>query len=141
MPLRLNKIEFSEDQINEVCEQLIANAPHKVLCFYGTMGVGKTTIIKALVKQLGANGPASSPSFGIVNEYQDANGDLLGYHFDFYRLQDETEALDFGLEEYFEKDAWVFIEWPEKVTSFLPENRTDIYIEAKSESARKLKFN
>ncbi|MGB5205685.1 MAG: tRNA (adenosine(37)-N6)-threonylcarbamoyltransferase complex ATPase subunit type 1 TsaE, partial [Eudoraea sp.] len=72
---------------------------------------------------------ANSPTFGIVNEYQSRNGDLLGYHFDFYRLDSEEEVLDLGLEDYFSQDVWIFIEWPEKIGAQLPENCTRISLE------------
>uniref|UniRef100_UPI0035670484 tRNA (adenosine(37)-N6)-threonylcarbamoyltransferase complex ATPase subunit type 1 TsaE n=1 Tax=Zeaxanthinibacter enoshimensis TaxID=392009 RepID=UPI0035670484 len=100
-----------------------------VICFYGAMGAGKTTLIKELVKQLGGTEPGNSPTFGIVNEYYKADGSLLGYHFDFYRLNDEMEALDLGLEDYLSQDAWIFIEWPEKIASLLPRLRTEITLQ------------
>ncbi len=136
----MKELDFSIDQIQEVSEQILAHTPSKVLCFYGAMGAGKTTLIKALVQQLGASGEANSPTFGIVNEYHKKEGSLLGYHFDFYRLEDETEALDMGFEEYLNQDVWVFIEWPEKIASFLPEDRTDLYLEIKSDNIRVLKI-
>lgn len=92
------------------------------------MSAGKTTLIKSRLKELGAAHTGNSPTFGIVNEYHNQNGELLAYHFDFYRLNDETDALDLGLEDCLSQDFWIFIEWPEKIASFLPEDATDVYI-------------
>jgi len=83
-------------------------------------------------------GSTSSPTFGIVNEYQRINGELLGYHFDFYRLEDESEAWDLGIEDYLSTDTWIFMEWPEKIKGILPETRTEIKIEILDEKTRRL---
>ena len=85
------------------------------------MGAGKTTLIKALVKELGGTDTVSSPTSGLVNEYETKTGELLGYHFDFYRLNDETEAMDMGLEDYLNTSAWIFMEWPEKIPGWFPQ--------------------
>lgn len=131
-------ISYNISQISDVAQQLIAKISSKSLCFYGEMGAGKTTLIKALVKELGGRGTTSSPTFGIVNEYHKDNGELLGYHFDFYRLNDEYEALDLGLEDYLGRDTWIFMEWPEKIKGLLPPSRTDIKIEVLNEKTRQL---
>ena len=124
----MQKMIYTESQIQEVAQQLITRAASRILAFRAPMGAGKTTLIKAMLKELGAADPGSSPTFGIVNEYHDRNGKLLAYHFDFYRLNDETEALDLGFEDYLNQDVWMFIEWPEKIASFLPEDATHVYI-------------
>ncbi|MFH6603761.1 tRNA (adenosine(37)-N6)-threonylcarbamoyltransferase complex ATPase subunit type 1 TsaE [Maribacter algicola] len=129
---------YNIGQLKETAELILNAATSKTLCFYGTMGAGKTTLIKALVKQLEGHDTANSPTFGIVNEYHFQEGNLLGYHFDFYRLNDETEALDLGLEDYLAQDCWVFMEWPEKIPSFLPIERTEIQIEILDEVTREL---
>ncbi len=134
------KTEYTEDLIQEVAKQLLQKTKSKTLCFYGEMGSGKTTLIKALVKELGGADIANSPTFGIVNEYHYEQGGVLGYHFDFYRLNDESEALDLGLEEYLAQDVWVFIEWPEKIESFLPVGTTDIVIETIDPTTRNISF-
>ena len=92
-----------------------------VLAFYGEMGAGKTTFIKAVCVALGVKETISSPTFSIVNEYLSASGRKI-YHFDFYRIKDIDEAFDMGYEEYLYSDALCFIEWPEKIEAILPEN-------------------
>jgi tRNA threonylcarbamoyladenosine biosynthesis protein TsaE len=134
------QITYSESQINEVAHQLLQQVPSKALCFYGDMGAGKTTLIKALVKQLSGVGDANSPTFGIVNEYHKDNDELLAYHFDFYRLNNESEALDLGIEDYFNSDVWLFMEWPEKIASILPYDAIKITIEVVDSETRKLSF-
>ena len=89
------------------------------------MGVGKTTLIKALSLQLGVVDVVSSPTFSIVNEYHIDKG-LKIYHFDFYRIEDEDEAYDMGYEEYFFSEAYCFIEWPEKITNLIEEDIVEI---------------
>lgn len=90
----------------------------RIFLFYGDMGAGKTTFIKELCAQLGVQDVVSSPTFSIVNEY--TTGKLTLYHFDFYRLKQETEALDLGYEDYFYSGNYCFIEWPEKIPNLLP---------------------
>lgn len=136
----MQKIIYTIDQINVVSKRLVSISSSKTLCFYGEMGVGKTTLIKALVKELGGADTVSSPTFGIVNEYHDTNGSLLSFHFDFYRLNDENEALDLGFEDYLNQNVWVFIEWPEKIPSFLPDDAFNIHIEILNSSIRKISF-
>ncbi|PIF01250.1 MAG: tRNA (adenosine(37)-N6)-threonylcarbamoyltransferase complex ATPase subunit type 1 TsaE [Maribacter sp.] len=134
----MQKITYTENKINDVARQIIENAPHKLLCFHGQMGAGKTTLIRAIMKNLGVLGEANSPTFGIVNEYHDENGEPIAYHFDFYRLNDENEAFDLGIEDYLNSDIWVFMEWAEKVSSILPEDTVEITIEVVDKSTRTL---
>jgi len=131
---------YQENKIAEVASKIIEVAPSKTLCFYGPMGAGKTTLIKAIVAKLGGAGNVSSPTFGIVNEYHTTEGNTLGYHFDFYRLENETEVLDLGFEDYLNQDVWVFIEWPEKIKSFLPEDTFNLTIEIKDFETREISF-
>ncbi|WP_273566718.1 tRNA (adenosine(37)-N6)-threonylcarbamoyltransferase complex ATPase subunit type 1 TsaE [Maribacter halichondriae] len=134
-------IQYNQTEIAIAVKQLLEKSTTKILCFYGQMGAGKTTLIKTMVQELGGQGSANSPTFGIVNEYHFEDGSLLGYHFDFYRLNDETEALDFGLEDYLAQDCWIFMEWPEKIESFLPEKRTDIQIKILDPQTRQIELH
>ncbi len=99
----------------------------KVFAFYGEMGAGKTTFIKALCKQLGVADAAVSPTFALINEYQIEGGPKV-FHFDLYRIKDETEVFDFGYEEYFYSGNYCFIEWPEKVEKLLPPGSVKVKI-------------
>ena len=132
------KKEYQQKQLSEIAKELIAAVSSKKLCFHGEMGAGKTTLIKAIVKELGGDGDVSSPTFGIVNQYQKSNGALLGYHFDFYRLNNESEALDFGLEDYLYSKGWIFMEWPEKVASLLPDDVAHIYLQLVDATTRSI---
>ncbi|GLU44821.1 tRNA (adenosine(37)-N6)-threonylcarbamoyltransferase complex ATPase subunit type 1 TsaE [Allomuricauda sp. NBRC 101325] len=135
------KREFKLNEIDSVAQELIKNATDKVVCFYGDMGVGKTTLIKALVKEIGAVDTANSPTFGLVNEYSNDEDEPIAFHFDFYRLNDEMEALDMGFEDYLNSDAWLFIEWPEKINSLLPANYVGVFLQFIDESTRSIELN
>ena len=132
---------FTVDQLQEVARQVISESKSKFLCFYGGMGAGKTTLIKSIVKELGGVSNANSPTFGLVNEYFDEKNELLAFHFDFYRIEDEIEALDMGLEDYFNAEAWVFMEWPEKIASLIPEDAVTIHLQFIDENTRSIEFN
>ena len=93
----------------------------KVFAFFGPMGVGKTTFIKALCNELGVVEIVTSPTFALVNEYQTNQGDVI-YHFDFYRIEKIEEVYDFGYEDYFFSGNYCFIEWPDKIAEILPKN-------------------
>ncbi len=129
---------YKEEEIQQIAKEVVNSVTSKTLCFNGSMGAGKTTLIKALVEELGGENIANSPTFGIVNEYNSSEGSILGYHFDFYRLNNETEALDMGFEDYLYQDVWIFIEWPEKISSFIPEDSQNINIEVISPTERKI---
>lgn len=132
-------IVFSLDQIKEVAEQIIASNPKKIILFNGEMGVGKTTLIKQLCKTLGVEDATSSPTFSLVNEYQTANNQTV-YHFDFYRLNKETEALDMGVDDYLYSGNWCFIEWSEKIANLLPEEYSTINITLVEDGKRELEL-
>ncbi len=134
------EISYQEPQLQEIAQQVIQMATSKTFCFHAPMGAGKTTLIKAMLKELGAGDTGHSPTFGIVNEYHDQSGKLLAYHFDFYRLNGEMEALDLGLEDYLNQDVWIFMEWPDKIASLLPNDTTNIYIKVMDAETRKLQF-
>jgi len=93
----------------------------KVFAFFGPMGVGKTTFIKALCNELGVVEIVTSPTFALINEYQTGNGNII-YHFDFYRIEKIEEVFDFGYEDYFYSGNYCFIEWPDKIAEILPED-------------------
>jgi tRNA threonylcarbamoyladenosine biosynthesis protein TsaE len=131
------EISFSLEQINEVAQQILAQNPKNVILFDGEMGVGKTTLIKALAKALGVEGTTSSPTFSLVNEYQTASSKLL-YHFDVYRLKNENEAYDMGIEDYLYSGNWCFIEWAEKIPNLIPEEHSVIKIKLASDGKREL---
>ena len=117
----MSKTLFAEnlEQLNSFAKQILDyTSTHKKFAFYGEMGVGKTTLIKALSLQLGVSDIVSSPTFSIVNEYQ-ADENIQIYHFDFYRIKDEEEVFDIGYEEYFFSNAYCFIEWPEKIPNLI----------------------
>ncbi|MHA7831149.1 MAG: tRNA (adenosine(37)-N6)-threonylcarbamoyltransferase complex ATPase subunit type 1 TsaE [Flagellimonas sp.] len=135
------KRTFQLEEIQDVAKEVLQKVPNKVLCLYGDMGVGKTTLVKALVKQLGAVDLANSPTFGLVNEYSDENDTPLAYHFDFYRLNDEMEALDMGFDAYLSSDAWLFIEWPNKISTLLPEDAVSVFLHFIEENTRSIELN
>jgi tRNA threonylcarbamoyladenosine biosynthesis protein TsaE len=99
----------------------------KLFAFYGTMGAGKTTIIKAICKDLGATDIVSSPTFTLVNEYRTSGGDSL-FHIDFYRIKKQEEVFDFGIEEYLTGDNYCFMEWPELIEELLPTETVKVRI-------------
>ncbi|GAB5399360.1 MAG: tRNA (adenosine(37)-N6)-threonylcarbamoyltransferase complex ATPase subunit type 1 TsaE [Aureisphaera sp.] len=125
---------YTLHELPEIAGMVLSNAPTKTLLFYGEMGVGKTTLIKELAKKLGVQDTISSPTFSIVNEYLLEEDKL--YHFDFYRLEDEEEALDIGIEDYFDSGHWNFIEWPEKIGSLLPDGSTTIELTKNNNGSR-----
>ena len=116
------------DQLPEAAKEFISlTERHNIFAFYGSMGAGKTTIIKAICGILGSIDTVTSPSFTLVNEYKTYNGDFL-YHFDFFRIKTQEEVFDFGFEEYLVSGRKCFIEWPEKVESLLPEDTVKVDI-------------
>ena len=133
------EIIFSIEEIQDVAQKIIAENPEKVILFHGNMGVGKTTLIKALSKELGVHDATSSPTFSLVNEYAAANSDYV-YHFDVYRLKSEAEAMDMGIDEYLYSGHWCFIEWAEKIPNLLPENYSEIHLETAADGKRHLRL-
>ena len=112
---------------------------NKIFAFTGSMGAGKTTFISAICKSLGVEeDDISSPTFAIVNEYRsDSTGQLI-YHFDCYRIEDDEEALDMGVEDYFESGSLCFIEWPDRIERFLPDDTVEVGIEETESGAREV---
>ncbi|WP_203295682.1 tRNA (adenosine(37)-N6)-threonylcarbamoyltransferase complex ATPase subunit type 1 TsaE [Luteirhabdus pelagi] len=130
------QLTYQISDLSSVAQKLLDKANSKNLLFYGKMGVGKTTLIKELVRQLGVAETVSSPTFSLVNEYSGENGPI--YHFDFYRLNDPSEALDFGVEEYFMQESWNLVEWPEKISGLLPDRGMRIEIKENTNGSRTL---
>jgi tRNA threonylcarbamoyladenosine biosynthesis protein TsaE len=127
----------STTQLPSIASEIISFAKNtRIFLFYGDMGAGKTTLIKALCESLGTTEPVTSPTFSIVNEYIGTKNRI--YHFDFYRLKNQTEALDMGYEEYFYSDAYCFIEWPEKIPDLLPANYVSINIKVLDDNCRQI---
>lgn len=134
----MNK-NYSLLNLNQIAKDIIKNSKHKVLLFHGEMGVGKTTLIKEICKELGTDNITSSPTFSIVNEYITSNGDTI-YHFDFYRLNNEEEAYNIGVEDYFHTDAWCFIEWPSIIKNLLPLITNNIYLTKLDDDQRNIQL-
>ena len=111
----------------------------RIFAFYGQMGAGKTTIIKAICTALGATDAVTSPTFTLVNEYKTTSGRSI-YHIDFYRIKKAEEVFDFGIEEYFDSDSYCFLEWPELIENFLPPETVKVRITVGSNEERMLEI-
>ena len=133
-------ITFSLDEINDVVKKILEQNLNKVILFHGEMGVGKTTFIKALSKEIGVYEVTSSPTFSLVNEYQTSNNQVV-YHFDFYRINNEIEALDLGVDEYLYSGNWCFIEWADKIPNLIPESHSVISISLLTDGKRSLELS
>jgi tRNA threonylcarbamoyladenosine biosynthesis protein TsaE len=133
------EIVYHIDNVEEVAKQLLKNISTKTILLYGDMGVGKTTLIKYIVKVIGSHDEVSSPTFSIVNEYESKN-DLI-YHFDLYRIKDLEEAYNFGIEDYLYSNKWVIIEWPNIIESIVPKQFDRIDLELNADNSRTLKLN
>ena len=132
------KINYTLDEIDHVAKRLLKKFKNKVVIFNGQVGSGKTTLIRAIVNELGTYDKISSPTFSIVNEYKVRNG--IVYHFDFYRVNNHNEALDIGIFEYLNSDNWNFIEWADKIQVLLPKNLIKINLSVISHQKRELEF-
>lgn len=129
------------DEISKATEWLIRNSGnHSIWLFEGEMGAGKTTLIKAVCQQLGVVDQVSSPTFSIVNHYQTQNGASI-YHFDFYRIKSEEEALDIGVEEYFYSGDICLIEWPSLVGQLIPERHLEVRILVNENQSRTISLS
>lgn len=137
MKIRINSLA----DINEAAKTFVENmGDGKVFAFYGKMGAGKTTFVKAVCECLGVEDVITSPTFAIVNEYTSATtGDAI-YHFDFYRIKKLEEVYDMGYEDYFYGGSLCFLEWPELIEDLLPEDATKVTIEETENGARVVKF-
>ena len=137
MEIKINSL----DNIREAAKQFIAAMEdNTVFAFYGKMGAGKTTFIKAICEELGVTDVINSPTFAIVNEYRsDETGELI-YHFDFYRIKKLDEVYDMGYEDYFYSGALCFIEWPELVEEVLPGDAVKVTIEEVEDGTRSVRM-
>ena len=137
MEIRINSLADN----NEAAKTFVENmGDGKVFAFYGKMGAGKTTFVKAVCECLGVEDVITSPTFAIVNEYTSATtGDAI-YHFDFYRIKKLEEVYDMGYEDYFYGGSLCFLEWPELIEDLLPEDATKVTIEETENGARVVKF-
>ncbi|MFT6700113.1 MAG: tRNA threonylcarbamoyladenosine biosynthesis protein TsaE [Porticoccaceae bacterium] len=118
---------YSLQDLSLIASEIISSAKSKTLLFYGEMGVGKTTLIKEICKELKVQDSISSPTFSLVNEYQTSTNEKV-FHFDFYRITDQEEALDIGIEEYFYNNDWCLIEWPGNIENLLPLEAVEIHL-------------
>jgi tRNA threonylcarbamoyladenosine biosynthesis protein TsaE len=130
----------SLEHIHSVAKKFMeANEGQTVFAFYGAMGAGKTSFIKAICEVLGVKDVINSPTFAIVNDYELPDGESV-YHFDFYRINKLEEAYDLGYEEYFYSGDYCFIEWPEKIESLLPEDCIKVTMEVQPDESRAVTF-
>jgi tRNA threonylcarbamoyladenosine biosynthesis protein TsaE len=141
MEIRISNL----DNIREAARQFIENiGDHRVFAFYGKMGAGKTTFIKAICEELGVEDIITSPTFAIVNEYT-SHASLLTphdsiFHFDFYRIKKLEEVYDMGFEDYFYSGSLCFVEWPELIEEVLPEDAVKVTIEENADGTRSVKL-
>ena len=132
MEIKIENIEDIASAARKFADEMGENC---VFAFYGKMGAGKTTFIKAICEALGVKDVVTSPTFALVNEYADAEGQPV-YHFDFYRIKNLREAYDMGCEEYFYSGYPCFIEWPELVEELLPDDTVRVNIEVLENESR-----
>lgn len=131
------EITFRLDEIESAAEAVLAANPEPVILFNGEMGAGKTTFIKALCRALGVIDAVSSPTFSLINEYRTSQGDPV-FHFDAYRLKDESEAYGIGMDEYLDSGAWCLVEWASKIPNLIPGRHSVIDIVQQPGGTRKL---
>ena len=134
--IKLNSL----DDIRQVARTFLAEiGDNKLIAFYGHMGAGKTTFIKALCEELGVEDVVNSPTFAIVNEYTDGEGESV-FHFDFYRIKSLDEAFGIGFDNYMESGCFCLMEWPEKVEEILPEETLRVEISEVEDGTRLIKI-
>ncbi len=129
--------EYNLSELTNVASEILSQSESKILLFYGEMGAGKTTLIKEICSLLDIEDKISSPTFSLVNEYKSRKGESV-YHFDFYRIEDEEEAMDIGFEEYIDSEKWCLIEWPQNIENLLPLKSSAIQIQILENGNRSL---
>ncbi len=136
----MKTIEFTYllKDIDATAASVLEHISSKIVLFNGEMGAGKTTFINALLKAMHSDDVATSPTFSIVNEYAIPNDKI--YHFDFYRIESIEEAYNFGIEDYFNSNHYIFIEWPERIEELLPEDAQSITITDLEDNKKSLKL-
>jgi tRNA threonylcarbamoyladenosine biosynthesis protein TsaE len=135
------EVNFTLDKIDETAKAVLNDmADHKVFAFHGEMGAGKTTFIHALCEVMGVQDVVTSPTFSIINQYK-TNGGQTVYHMDLYRIKDENEAINAGIEDCLYSGDICLVEWPEKAEGIFPDNTLHITISSIDDYTRKLKFN
>ncbi|WP_282122388.1 tRNA (adenosine(37)-N6)-threonylcarbamoyltransferase complex ATPase subunit type 1 TsaE [Algibacter mikhailovii] len=133
------EISFELNEVEQIAQEIIKKVKSKTLLFYGEMGVGKTTLIKSIVKTLGCLDEVNSPTFSIVNEYKTENEGV--FHFDLYRIKNIEEAYDFGIEDYLNSNNWKLIEWPEIIEDLLVDDYDKIVLKLDAKNKRILTIN
>ncbi len=132
MEIKIQDLEHIREAAREFIEHI---GDHRVFAFYGKMGAGKTTFVKAICEELGVEDVITSPTFAIINEYTTSTGTPI-YHFDFYRIKKLEEVYDMGYEDYFYSGALCFIEWPELIEDVLPDDAVRVTIEEQADGSR-----
>ena len=135
----MNK-NFLLSEVPIIAKEIIQNSTSKIILFHGDMGVGKTTLIKEICKILGTEDLISSPTFSIVNEYITSNNETI-FHFDFYRIDNEEEVYNIGVEDYFDSNHWCLIEWPSVVENLLPLENVNVYLTVLEDGQRNIQIN
>jgi tRNA threonylcarbamoyladenosine biosynthesis protein TsaE len=135
------EVIFKLENIQEAAEKFLATAGHKkIFAFHGEMGAGKTTFIHALCEAMGVKGSISSPTFSIINQYTTADGNTI-YHMDLYRLKNENEAINAGVEDCLFSGDTCLVEWPEKAAGIFPDDTIHLSLTLIDSNTRKLNFN
>ena len=137
MEIRITDIDHIREAAREFIEHI---GDRRVFAFYGKMGAGKTTFVKAICEELGVNDVITSPTFAIINEYTSAKDDTI-FHFDFYRIKKLEEVYDMGYEDYFYSGALCFIEWPELIEEILPDDAVRVSIAEQEDGSRIVTFS
>ena len=137
MEIRITDIDHIREAAREFVEHI---GDRRVFGFYGKMGAGKTTFVKAICEELGVEDVITSPTFAIINEYTSAKDDTI-FHFDFYRIKKLEEVYDMGYEDYFYSGALCFIEWPELIEEILPDDAVRVSITEQDDGSRIVTFS